>query len=69
MKSNDVISFLSRGEPPIPNYAPDMSFCALSRLVKAEIRAMSDEHTITRAVGLLLAFVFVAILILGAISY
>jgi tetrahydromethanopterin S-methyltransferase subunit F len=30
---------------------------------------MSDERTITRAVGLLLGFVFVVILILGAISY
>jgi len=30
---------------------------------------MSDERTITRAVGLLLAFVFVVILILGAISF
>jgi hypothetical protein len=37
--------------------------------MKAEIRVMSDERTITRAVGLLLAFVFVVILILGAVSY
>jgi len=45
---------------PNPNYAADM---------KADIRVMSDERTITRAVGLLLAFAFVVILILGAISY
>jgi hypothetical protein len=37
--------------------------------MKAEIRVMTDERTITRAVGLLLAFVFVVILILGAVSY